>query len=101
MLSDYTQTEFSHEGKTKPVYVRGHGSDVIVIHAIPGITPNVTRFADWVVVAGFWVYMPLLVCEAGRDVTNPYVVEAMTDFCIRHGIHVLSSNRTHPVTNRF
>src|SRR3546814_12902925 len=67
MLSDYTQTEFSHEGKTKPVYVRGHGPAVIVIHEIPGITPNVTRFADWVVDAGFRVYMPLLVGEAGSD----------------------------------
>lgn len=98
MLSDYTQTEFTHEGKTKPVYVRGHGPAVIVIHEIPGITPNVIRFANWVVDAGFRVYMPLLVGEAGRDVTIPYVLKSMATICIRHEFHVLASNRSSPVT---
>ena len=39
MLNKYTQTEFTYKGETKPVYVRGNGPAVIVIHEIPGITP--------------------------------------------------------------
>lgn len=99
MLTTYTQTHFTHEGETKPVYVRGHGPAVIVIHEIPGITPNVVRFADWVVDAGFRVYMPLLVGEAGRDVSVGYVLSSLAKICIRREFHVLASHRSSPVTN--
>lgn len=99
MLADYTQTQFTHEGETKPVYVRGHGPGVIVIHEIPGITPKVVRFADWVVEAGFRVYMPLLVGEAGRDVSAGYVLGSLAKVCIRREFHVLAGNRSSPVTN--
>lgn len=99
MLSDYTQTEFTHEGVTKPVYVRGHGPAVIVIHEIPGITPKVTRFADWVVEAGFRVYMPLLVGAAGPAPTAGYVLKSLAKICISREFHVLASHRSSPVTD--
>lgn len=99
MLDKYTQTEFTYEGETKPVYVRGNGPAVIVIHEIPGITPNVTRFADWVVDAGFRVYMPLLVGEAGREPTIPYLLKSLATICIRREFHVLASHRSSPITN--
>lgn len=99
MLSNYTQTEFTHAGETKPVYVRGHGPAVIVMHEIPGITPKVTRFADWVVAAGFRVYMPLLVGEAGRDPSIPYVLSSMSKICISREFRVLSSHTSSPVTD--
>tara|TARA_R110002124_G_scaffold64759_1_gene176736 strand:+ start:3011 stop:3793 length:783 start_codon:yes stop_codon:yes gene_type:complete len=99
MLSDYTQTEFTHEGKTKPVYVRGHGPAVIVIHEIPGITPEVVRFADWVVDAGFRVYMPLLVGKAGAPLSRGYVFKSIATICISREFHVLASHRSSPVTD--
>lgn len=99
MLSDYTQTEFTHEGVTKPVYVRGHGPAVIVIHEIPGITPHVTRFADWVVDAGFRVYMPLLVGEAGPAPTVGYALKSLAKICISRQFHVLAGHRSSPVTD--
>ncbi len=99
MLSDYTPSEFTHEGATKPVYVRGHGPAVIVIHEIPGITPNVVRFADWVVAAGFRVYMPLLVGVAGPGPSVGYVVKSLARVCISREFHVLASHHSSPVTD--
>lgn len=99
MLSDYTQTEFTYEGKTKPVYVRGHGPAVIVIHEIPGITPEVVRFADWVVEAGFLVYMPLLVGKAGAPLSTGYVLKSVATICISREFHVLASHSSSPVTD--
>jgi len=99
MLSDYRATQFTHNGSTKPVYVRGNGPAVIVIHEIPGITPKVTRFADWVVDAGFRVYMPLLVGEAGREVTHGYVLSSLAKVCISKEFAVLASHRSSPVTD--
>ena len=99
MLSDYAQTEFIHDGVSKPVYVRGDGSAVIVIHEIPGITPHVVRFADWVVAAGFRVYMPLLVGEAGPGPSVGYLVRSLAKVCISREFHVLASHRSSPVTD--
>lgn len=99
MLSDYTKTEFTHDGKVKPVYVRGHGPAVIVIHEIPGITPEVVRFADWVVDAGFRVYMPLLVGKAGPEITPAYVLKSIATICISREFHVLASHSSSPVTD--
>jgi dienelactone hydrolase len=94
MLADYAKTEF----RSKPVWVRGHGPAVIVIHEIPGITPKVVRFADWVVDAGFRVYLPLLVGEAGREPTNGYVLSSIARVCISREFAVLAKNRSSPVT---
>lgn len=99
MLADYTQTSFSHDGNTKPVYVRGDGPAVIVIHEIPGITPNVVRFADWVADAGFRVYMPSLIGEPGRAPSPVYILKSMARLCISREFHVLASHRSSPVTD--
>lgn len=98
MLSDYSLGSFTHDGDTKPLYVRGTGPAVIVIHEIPGITPKVVRFADWVVAAGFRVTMPLLVGEAGRAPSPGYVLKSMATICIRREFAVLASDRSSPVT---
>ena len=60
ILHDFARTHFTHDGKTRPVFFAGVGSGVIVIHEVPGITPEVVRFARWVVDAGFRVAMPSL-----------------------------------------
>ena len=99
MLSDYRKTEFTHEGETKPLYVRGTGPAVIVIHEIPGITPEVVRFADWVVDAGFRVYMPELLGTAGKPISTPYALRSMAKLCISREFHVLASHRSSPVTD--
>ena len=98
MLTAYTQTSFEHEGTERSVYVRGHGPAVIVIHEIPGITPEVIRFADWVADAGFRVYMPELLGVAGKPLTNGYVISSIAKLCVRREFHILASNRSSPIT---
>jgi dienelactone hydrolase len=99
VLADYTKTTFSHAGETKPVYIRGTGPAVIVIHEIPGITPQVTRFSDWVVEAGFRAYMPEIVGTAGREVSLGYVLGSMARICVSREISVLAAHASSPVTN--
>lgn len=98
MLTAYTQTRFSHEGEERPVYVRGHGPAVIVIHEIPGITPELIRFSDWVVDAGFRVYMPELLGKAGKPLSIPYAISSVARLCVRREFHILASNHSSPVT---
>jgi len=98
MLADYRETSFSHGGKTKPVYVRGQGPAVIVLHELPGITPQVLRFADWVVEAGFCVYLPRLTGVAGKPVAAGYYWRVLAGVCISREFALLAAHRSSPVT---
>jgi len=98
MLSNYAERSFTHDGTTKPLHVRGAGPAVIVIHEIPGINPHVVRFADWVVDAGFSVYLPELVGTAGRQPSLGYVLASIATICISREFAVLAAHRSSPVT---
>ena len=47
-LDDFEHSSFTSEGSTRTVYRIGSGPAVIVMSEIPGITPNVARFARMV-----------------------------------------------------
>jgi len=67
-LDDFQRRAITLEGDTKAVYTAGAGPAVIVMAEMPGISPDVARFARWVRDAGFTVYMPSLF---GRDGAYP------------------------------
>ena len=60
-LESWTRSEHtSEDGTTRPTYRKGTGPAVILIHELPGMTPDVIAFGDEVVTAGFTVVMPQL-----------------------------------------
>jgi dienelactone hydrolase len=68
-VPNFTTTQFVFGGKTRPVFRRGSGPAVIVIHEVPGITPQVAAFANRVADAGFTVYLPHLFGEPMKPVS--------------------------------
>ena len=54
------------EGETKDVYRTGSGPAVIVVHEMPGITPNVADFGRTVAAAGFTAGSSLAVGPAAQ-----------------------------------
>ena len=99
MLAAYERTSFTHDGRTKPLYVRGQGRPVIVLHELPGITWQVLRFADWLVEAGFRSYLPELTGVAGKEISNGYYVQTFARVCISREFELLASDRSSPVTS--
>jgi dienelactone hydrolase len=99
MLADYAKTSFTHDGKTKPVYVRGEGRAVIVLHELPGITPQVLRFAGWVVDAGFRAYLPELTGVAGKPFSTGYYLRVFAGVCISREFALLAAHRSSAVTD--
>ena len=57
-LEGFTRSNFSYDNKTYPIYRRGTGPGVVIIHEIPGITPQVAEFAKIVADDGFTVILP-------------------------------------------
>jgi dienelactone hydrolase len=96
-LDGFTETEFTHDGVTRPVYRGGAGPGVVVVHEIPGITPLVADFGRRVVEAGFTVAMPSLVGEPGRAMSTGYVAKSFTSVCISKEFSTWALDRTSPV----
>ena len=45
LLDSWTAGEHTFEGTTHPTYRKGSGPGVVVIHEIPGVTPNVRAYS--------------------------------------------------------
>lgn len=97
-LEDFEKREVKLLGVTKRVHVAGKGPAVIVMTEMPGISPQVARFARWVRDAGFTVYMPSLF---GRDGAVPSAEEGMKVFqaaCVSAEFRAFARNESSPVT---
>jgi dienelactone hydrolase len=97
-LEDFDRREIRLDDVAKRVYVAGTGPAVIVMSEMPGISPEVARFARWVRDAGFTVYMPSLF---GRDGAVPGVEEGGEIFrraCVSAEFRALTANQSSPVT---
>jgi len=90
---------FTHDGVTRTVYRRGHGPAVVVMHEIPGITPQVAEFARRVAEAGFTVYLPHLFGVPGKPISNGYLLGQMARACISREFSVLAKREASPITD--
>ena len=97
VLAGWQRGTYVARGISHDVYRRGSGPGVIVIHEIPGITPAVARFANEVVDAGFSVTMPLLVGEAGREVSVGYSLRSISKVCVAKEFTNWATGVTSPV----
>jgi dienelactone hydrolase len=98
-LAGFDETRFTHEGVERVVYRRGTGPAVIVMHEIPGIIPEVSRFAERVADAGFAVFMPDLFGEVGRPFTMGYALKSLTGACVSREFKVLAARESSPITD--
>jgi dienelactone hydrolase len=97
-LDDFAHRDITLDGVTKRVHVAGSGPAVIVMAEMPGISPQVARFARWVRDAGFTVYMPSLF---GRDGAVPQAEEGMAILqraCVSAEFRALVGGASSPVT---
>jgi len=99
-LKDYTSFDFDDGRWTRPVFRRGTGPGVIVIHEMPGLHPFVIRFADRVAAAGMTVYCPSLFGEPGRPLSTGYALGQMfKGMCIRREFNVWSGGKSSPMVD--
>jgi dienelactone hydrolase len=98
-LPGWDESAFTADGRTYPVFRRGSGPGVVVVHEIPGITPKVMAFAEEVVDAGFTVVMPSLVGTPGAPMTIVAVAKVVGQVCISREFATWATNRTSPVTS--
>ena len=99
-LSQYTRFDFSDGRWTRPVYRRGTGPAVIVIHEMPGLHPMVIRFADRVAAAGMTVFCPNLFGVAGRPAAHPLgALTMLAGMCVRREFSVWARGKSSPIVD--
>ncbi|HEY1752225.1 MAG TPA: dienelactone hydrolase family protein [Caulobacteraceae bacterium] len=101
-LSAFERFDFTDpQGRwTRPVYRRGSGPAVIVIHEMPGLHPLVLRFASRVADAGMTVFCPHLFGEAGKPVRPLNAMLTMASgICIRREFSVWAADRSSPIVD--
>ena len=100
VLQAYTSFDFNDGRWTRPVYRRGSGPAVIIIHEMPGLHPLVVRFADRVAAAGMTVFLPSLFGLPGRPVSPAYALgEMFKGICIRREFNVWAKDRSSPIVD--
>ncbi|MEV4313823.1 dienelactone hydrolase family protein [Actinocrispum sp. NPDC049592] len=98
-LDSWALSEFDDGTHKFPVYRKGEGPGVIVVHEIPGLTDKVLAFGQEVVDAGFTVLMPSLFGTPGRPKTGLYTLASIGRLCVRSEFTKIALRRTSPVAD--
>jgi dienelactone hydrolase len=100
-LSGFERFEFTDpDGRwTRPVYRRGTGPAVIVIHEMPGLHPLVVRFASRVADAGMTVFCPHLFGPVGEIRPLRSVATMLRGICIRREFAAWATDRSSPIVD--
>src|SRR3954451_7953671 len=93
----FTESTFTHDGISRPVFRAGDGPAVIVIHEVPGLHPEVIAFGRRVVDAGFTVYMPSLFGTPGKAFGWGYTVRSISRACVAREFVTMATDRTSPI----
>jgi len=97
-VGDFERTTFTALDVTRDVYRAGEGPGVLIMHEIPGITPEVAGFARRVVDAGFSVAMPDMFGTVGKPLSGPYAAGQILRACVAKEFSVFARHEASPIT---
>ena len=97
ILDGFAKRRICMDDVTKTVYVTGSGPAVVVMPEMPGISPDVVRFATWVCDAGFTVYLPSLFGTDGADPTTAEGEAVVRRACVSSEFRAFAGGGTSPI----
>ena len=99
LLDSWAKGSHTADGITHDTYRKGTGPGVIVIHEIPGMTPDVIAFAEEVVAAGHTVVLPHLFGVPEAKPTPKVLAREFARVCINKEFTKLALNQTTPIAD--
>ncbi|MFZ2503196.1 MAG: dienelactone hydrolase family protein [Nocardioides sp.] len=96
-LLSWERSDFTAVGITHPVHRKGSGPGVIVIHEVPGLTPQVIAFGEELVAAGYTTVLPELFGRNEEPLTGRSAMRTLAKVCVSREFHVLAAGKTTPV----
>lgn len=96
----YQKFAFSDGRWTRDVFRKGSGPAVIIMHEVPGLHPEVVRFADHVADAGMTVFLPSLFGTPMKPVSRGYAVgQILLNICIRREFNVWANGKSSAIVD--
>ena len=99
LLASWTRGDHVADGVTHPTYTKGSGTGVIVIHEIPGMTPEVIAFAEEVVARGHTVVLPQLFGEPEAGMGPRTITRALAQVCVSKEFTTLAAGETSAIAD--
>ncbi|MFI9155581.1 dienelactone hydrolase family protein [Streptomyces sp. NPDC053367] len=96
-LDDFERRDIEVDGVSRRVYVTGTGPAVVLMPEMPGISPDVARFARWTREAGFRVYLPSLFGVDGAYPRAEAVETVVRRACVSAEFRAFAGGGTSPV----
>jgi dienelactone hydrolase len=98
-LEGFVESSFTDQGVKRAVYRRGRGPAVIIMHEVPGITPQVADFARRVAAVGLTAVLPVMFGTPGKPLSTPYLLEQLAFVCIQKEFTTFALGRSSPITD--
>ncbi len=98
-LEGFESFRFHHADAERTVYTRGRGPAVVIMHEVPGITPEVARFGRIVADAGFSAWLPWMFGTPNKPFSASYAAAQMVRACISREFSVLARGASSPITD--
>lgn len=95
-IPGFEETVFEAQGVSRPVFRRGQGPGVVLLHELPGFTEETREFADWLAGQGFHVVVPLLFGRALQSVARGLAVAPL--LCVRREFALFTAGKASPIT---
>jgi dienelactone hydrolase len=96
-MEGYLQEPFTDGGATRPVFRKGDGYGVILMHELPGLTCATRDFADYLAASGFHVAMPLLFGKPLQSDRSGLLQAPLV--CLRREFRCFASGQSSPITS--
>lgn len=95
-VKGFSEELFTAGDHTFPIFRKGAGRGVILLHELPGLTPETVEFAEWLADRGFHVVMPLLFGKPLQSVTLGLLKAPFV--CIRKEFNILATGKSSGIT---
>lgn len=98
-LQNFDTFEFTSSTRRFTVFATGKGPGILLMHELPGITPETAAFAERLAAAGFMVWMPHLFGVPGKEFSQTYAVIEFTKACVSREMNVLAARQSSPIAD--
>jgi dienelactone hydrolase len=99
-LSDFTVADMTFLGRTRKVYRTGtSGPGIVLMHEIPGMTPEVLRLGKLLSDEGFRVALPSLFGTDGEPGTPLLDAAQIVRMCVNAEFAVFAANDSSPIVD--
>lgn len=97
LLDSWASGSHIFEGVSHPTYRKGTGTGVVVVHELPGLTPDVIGFGEEVVARGHTVVMPSLFGTPEAPFGPASLAKVLPRVCISREFTTMATGQTSPV----